>query len=176
MEVVDTANRLHRYRLVVLSNFLSIGNSVARYRPQLESLFADLRPGAAVLVLGATGDDYLRIYRRVSRIAREHALLPVSAQEVRMYRAYADLKASERIKFMQYQVFAYLADLAGDTALARDPECPDYWSPLPSPKSKPKFAFRLFRKGRWPIRGKRFSGKRARSAIRSESVGGTAKG
>jgi hypothetical protein len=65
----EEANRLHRYRMVVFSNFLTLESEVDLLQTELLALFRDLRPGGVVILLGGTGDSYQRIYEGVAGLA-----------------------------------------------------------------------------------------------------------
>jgi len=48
------AERLFRYRLVILSNFLTLESEAEQFEKDLRMLFEDLKARGVVLVLGAT--------------------------------------------------------------------------------------------------------------------------
>jgi hypothetical protein len=116
---------------------------------ELRTIFRDLRGGAVVIVLGATGDSYQRIYRHVVEIANSGGLKDVGLMSaLRGIENYAAV----RIKEAQHRVYLYLENVVGPNALSKSKAQPDYWNPGPSPKSRPIFALRIFRRGRWPTR------------------------
>ncbi len=145
---LDEANSMFRYRIVVMSNFLTVDSSVDGYRQELERLFRDLRPGAIAIVLGATGDAYQQIYRQLAQLAHNAGLTSARGWHTDSLGRKSEA-ASRRIKLSQYRVFAHLASIAGAEALEKGKAWPDYWSPDPSPRARPQFALRVFRKGRW---------------------------
>lgn len=73
-EANDEAQSMYRYRLVVFSNFLTTVGYVKDMESILSVLFSDLHPGAAVMILGASGGDYPAIFRFVDRLARKTGL------------------------------------------------------------------------------------------------------
>jgi hypothetical protein len=131
-----------------MSNFLTVDSSVERYRQELQRLFRDLRPGAIAVVLGATGDSYQRIYAQLEQLAVDNGFVSAGAWHADDLGRNGEA-ASERIKRCQYYVYRHLAAIVGDENLQTE-GWPDYWSPVPSPRTRPKFALRTFRKGRWP--------------------------
>jgi hypothetical protein len=146
------ANSLFRYRLLVFSNFLTLESDVEKYTPELRDLFSDLNPGAVVIVLGSTGDSYQKIYEQVATIAREARLLEAGWHTDELGPIEPQKEAARIIKLAQNRVYRWLEGLVGSEKLAKGKEWPDYWNPEPSPKSRPQFALRIFRRGRWPIR------------------------
>ena len=68
-EANDMAQSLHRYRLVVFSNFLTTLGIVESVEPNLVEVLHDASPGSVVLVLGARGGPYQEIYKHVDRLA-----------------------------------------------------------------------------------------------------------
>lgn len=68
-EAHDIAQSLHRYRLVVFSNFLTTLGTVKGFGHTLVDVLRDARPGTLVLVLGGTRGVYHEIYDYVDRLA-----------------------------------------------------------------------------------------------------------
>ena len=64
----------HRYRLVVMSNFLTLATAVDTFRRELVNLFLDLNPGSLVLVMGGYRGDYQEIYRQLQALAARSGL------------------------------------------------------------------------------------------------------
>jgi len=118
-------------------------------REELRKIFRDLRSGSAVIVLGATGGSYQRIYKRVVEIANAGGLKDLGLMSA--LRGIGNYTAA-RIKEAQHRVYLYLENVVGPDALSKSKAWPDYWNPRPSPKSRPIFALRIFRRGRWPTR------------------------
>lgn len=142
----EEANVLFRYRLVVFSNFLTLGEQVQMYETQLRDLFRDLRPGSIVLVLGGTGDSYQRIYEHVKVLALDEGLREAAARTTFLER---DDEVARIIKAAQHRVYQHIESVS-DRVLDHAPSWPDYWTREPSPKSRPKFELRAFRRGKWP--------------------------
>jgi len=146
----EIANCLFRYRLVIFSNFLTLEAEVDDFEPEMRALFQDLRPGAVVIVLGATGDAYQRIYARIAALARNAGLREAMWHTDSLGRIDPTDEAAQWIKESQYRVYQYLESLVGTDALDRSKRWPDYWNPTPSHRARPRFALRIFRRGRWP--------------------------
>lgn len=144
------AERLFRYRLVVLSNFLTVESDLERFEAELRKLFEDLKAGGIVLVLGATGDSYQKVYERLSSLALESGLRDAGWHADNLARIEPTDPSARVIKEAQHRVFRHIAGLVGSSAFQRGKAWPDYWSPEPSPKARPQFALRVFRSGRWP--------------------------
>ena len=68
-EANDIAQSMHRYRLIVFSNFLTTVGTVERFEPTIDEVLADAQPGCAIVVLGAKGGNYPAIYQYVDRLA-----------------------------------------------------------------------------------------------------------
>ncbi|MBI4488485.1 MAG: hypothetical protein HY694_05325 [Deltaproteobacteria bacterium] len=143
----DEVQRHLRFRFVVLSNFLTIGDAVRTFEKPLYELFSDLQPGAVAMVLSARGNQYETI----------HEDLRVLVEKCRMYEVqgpatvlggntYAEVAAI--VKQAQYRVYTHVESLA-TVDLPRTRRFPDYWSPEPYPGKRPEFALRVYRKGRW---------------------------
>jgi hypothetical protein len=146
------SDRLFRYRMVVLSNFLTLESEVENFREELRRLFQDLRAGAVVIILGGTGDSYQKIYKSLAQLAREEDLTEAGWHTDSLGRIdYADA-AARTIKLAQNRVYLRLEQLVGSKALEKTKGWPDYWNPNPSPKTRRQFALHIFRRGRWPKR------------------------
>lgn len=61
-EANDIAQSMHRYRLIIFSNFLTTVGTVEKFEPTLAEVFADAQPGCVIVVLGAKGGPYPDIY------------------------------------------------------------------------------------------------------------------
>jgi hypothetical protein len=68
-EANDIAQSMHRYRLIVFSNFLTTVGMVEKFEPSLVEVFADAQPGCVIVVLGARGGPYDNIYTYVDGLA-----------------------------------------------------------------------------------------------------------
>lgn len=151
----DSANRLYRYRLLVFSNFLTLESDVDLFQEELRRIFGDLSPGAVVVALGATGGVYPQIYKRVVAIAKAAGLKQAAFRDQRLELHGIGNDAAATIKQTQHRVYLFLESLVGSRALTRrmgNVRWPDYWTSKPSPKYRPVFALRIFRRGRWPTR------------------------
>jgi len=144
------AERLFRYRLVVLSNFLTLQSEVERFETELRALFGDLKAGGVVLVLGATGDSYRKLYEWLSLLAQDAGLRAAGWHRDSLGRIEATDEAARVIKETQYRVYQHIEGLVGPSSLKTGKAWPDYWDPRPSAKARPQFALRVFRSGRWP--------------------------
>ena len=63
------AQSLHRYRLVVFSNFLTTQETVDKFENNIAGVLRDANPGTVLLLLGGKEHPYPGIYSRVDRIA-----------------------------------------------------------------------------------------------------------
>ena len=64
------AQSLHRYRLIVFSNFLTTVGSVTTFEPNLVDILADAQPGSVVMALGGKRGPYPEVYAYVDRLAK----------------------------------------------------------------------------------------------------------
>ncbi len=145
------SSRLFRYRLVILSNFLTLSETVEKFRGEISMLFSDLGSGAIVIVLGGTNDSYQQIYEEIVNIATSASFVKVEWDTNQLGSTMQNEDESRIIKSCQYNVYKHFVDLAGEDAFCRDTAWPDYWNPEPSPLARTKFALRVFRKGKWPL-------------------------
>lgn len=150
----EESSRLFRYRLIVFSNFLTLGDTVSGFEKELRALFNDLRAGSVVIVLGATGGAYQDVYAKLAQIAND-ARLTQDQWDTDQLGEMSDERFSTRIKAAQHRVYVHLAELAVDPPLPQTKPWPDYWTPQLSPKVRSKFALRVFRCGRWPTKPKK---------------------
>ncbi len=144
----EESSRLFRYRLVVFSNFLTLGDTVSQFEEELHALFSDLRAGSIVVVLGGTGGQYQEVYGKLTTIATDAHLIQDRWDTNKLGKA--DERTATRIKAAQHEVYKHLTKLAVDPALPQTKKWPDYWMPQSSSKARSKFALRVFRSGRWP--------------------------
>ena len=144
------AERLYRYRLVIFSNFLTLESEVERYASELRMLFEDLKAGGVVVVLGATGDSYQRVYDSLAALARESGLREADWHTDTLGHLEPTDEAARIIKAAQHRVYQHIEQCAGSSAIDKSSAWPDYWEQEPSPKARPRFALRIFRSGRWP--------------------------
>ena len=101
-----------------------------------------------VIILGATGDRYQEIYNELARLACDGRLTRGEWDTDCLGDRVDGFLA--RIKHAQFDVYQHLECLASAGALSRVNR-PDYWVRAPSPKTRTKFALRVFRRGKWPI-------------------------
>lgn len=149
----ELTNRLFRYRLVIFSNFLTLGETVETFEAELRKLFNDLRAGSIVIVLGGTGDGYREVYNRLFQIASDTNMV-FDTWDSDELGCSLEQRSAVRIKLAQNTVYQHLANMVGEPALLNEKKWPDYWSPEPSPLARNKFALRVFRCGRWPTERK----------------------
>lgn len=107
------AERLFRFRLVVLSNFLTLESDVERFESELRSLFEDLRPGGVVIVLGATGDSYQKIYEQLSLVAQNAGLTEAGWHSDDLGELDPEDTAPYIIKMAQHRVYLHIERLVG---------------------------------------------------------------
>ena len=150
----ESASRLFRYRLIVFSNFLTLGDSVETFEEEIRKLFNDLRSGSVVIVLGGTGGHYSYVYERLAELAKD-ARMNLDSWDTNELGKSIEGRYAARIKSAQNDVYRHLENMAGAAALPRRKEWPDYWTPEPSPRARNRFALRVYRCGRWPDRGER---------------------
>ena len=115
-EAHDIAQSLHRYRLIIFSNFLTTVDTVARFEQNLVDILHDANPGSVVVVLGGKGGKYSQIYDWVDQIAKPagfekrvitggEVTVKNSIMEKRIYeegqRIYKYLQDSPQITMMQ---------------------------------------------------------------------------
>jgi hypothetical protein len=110
-EANDMAQSLHRYRLIVFSNFLATVGTVTTFEPNLIDILADAQPGSVVMVLGGKGGPYPEVYEYVDRLAKPAGFeLEVAGQQV----SSADTIVADRIYDEGVKVYAHLQSLAPD--------------------------------------------------------------
>lgn len=138
------AQRIARFRLVVMSYFLTTAAALKQFEAALAGLVRDLRPGSVVMLVGAPGHE--PIHREVDKIMEfgHFRRLPEIPDELDTG---VDLEVI--VKRTQYRVYEHLASIVGEERLPRD-GYPDYWNPEPPPKVQTSFRLTVFRKGRWP--------------------------
>lgn len=138
------AQRVARFRLVVMSYFLTTPEALRQFETALTGLVRDLRPGSVVMLLGAPGHE--RIHREMERTME-------SGHFRRLHEVPDELDTGTDveviIKRAQYRVYEHLAGIVGEERLPRE-GYPDYWNPEPSRRVQTNFRLTAFRKGRWP--------------------------
>lgn len=68
-EANNIAQSLHRYRLIIFSNFLTSVGAIRSFEPNMIDVLSDAQPGSVILVLGGKGGPYPMIYDYVDRLA-----------------------------------------------------------------------------------------------------------
>jgi hypothetical protein len=117
-EANDMAQSLHRYRLIVFSNFLTTVGGVTIFEPNLVDILADARPGSVVIVLGGKGGPYPDVYGYVGCLAKRAGFELEVAEE----RVSSDgTVVAHRVYAEGAKVCARLLDLAPDAS----PESPE---------------------------------------------------
>ena len=72
-EAHEIAQSLHRYRLVVFSNFLTTMDSVKSFEPNIVEVLHDANPGTVLLIIGG---NYPDIYRHIDKLTVTAGFLP----------------------------------------------------------------------------------------------------
>jgi len=148
-EVNEIVQREERYRLVILSNFLTLNETVSKFEPNLRALFSDLRSGSAVIIVGGKGPRYEKIYAYLISIAKSSGLTNLT-ELPKTLGATSYSTAAGLIKRCQNNIYQHLEKLTENKSLKKTNDYPDYWNAEPSRKRKPEFGLQVFRKGRWP--------------------------
>ena len=108
-EINDMAQALHRYRLIVFSNFLTTVGSVRMFENNIREVLSDARPGTVVMILGGKAGPYPEIYEYVSSMAEPAGFrLEVSEEAV----SSADTVVAERVYEAGQMFFQHLQALA----------------------------------------------------------------
>lgn len=144
----NDAEKKFRFRLLVLSNFLTLEVQVDRYEVELFNLFSDMRAGGVALILGATGGSYQTIYEKIANIARRSGLVEKNWQTDNLGELLDDNMPSDVMKMAQYNVYKKLIEMVDDKCLNKGPDWPNYWTPEPFRNNKSMFALKVFRRGR----------------------------
>lgn len=109
----DMVQSLHRYRLIVFSNFLTTVGTVTTFEPNLVDILVDAQPGSVVMVLGGKRGPYPQVYEYVDRLAKPAGFqLEVAEEEV----SSADTVVGDRIYAEGVKVYAHLQRLAPNAA------------------------------------------------------------
>ena len=103
-EANDIAQSLHRYRLIVFSNFLTAVGNVKNFESNLVDIFSDAQPGTVILVIGGKGGAFPEIYCFVNDLAKSAGFeLKISEQQVSSVNtAVSDLVFNEGVKIYEY--------------------------------------------------------------------------
>ncbi len=145
-EANDMAQLLHRYRMVVFSNFLTTVDVMATFEPNLVDIFSDAHPGSVAMVLGGKGEPYPGVYEYVDRLARPAGFrLEVAGEEV----SSADTVVADRVYAEGVKAYTRLHNLAPDAA-EETPEARRVRSHFTqSREPAPSSHLRAYRKHRW---------------------------
>ena len=109
----DMAQSLHRYRLIVFSNFLTTVGSVTTFEPNLVDILADAQPGSVVMVLGGKRGPYPEVYAYVDRLAKSAGFeIEVAEKQV----SSVGTIVAGRIYAEGVKVYEHLQSLAPDAA------------------------------------------------------------
>lgn len=113
-EANQIAQSLHRYRLVVISNFLTTLGVAHRFEANLASVLQDSRPGSVVLLLGGKKGPYPEIYSYVNQLAAKAGFqLVISRKEV----SATDTKVADRIVIERQKIYKHIQTLAPNQAV-----------------------------------------------------------
>jgi hypothetical protein len=108
-EANEIAQSLHRYRLIVFSNFLTTVDGAESFEPNLVDILADAQPGSVVMVLGGNGGPYPDVYGYMDGLAKAAGFEP-EIEGVRV--SSSDTEVGERVYEEGLKVFALLETLA----------------------------------------------------------------
>ena len=143
------SNSLHRYRLIVFSNFFTLASTVEKYENELRKLFDDLSTGSTVFVLGSTDDSYKPIYKELTELAQNSHLRHSEWDNDKLGNQIEN-NLIDRIRIAKHSVYLHLKALADNPPLPQGDEWPKYDNPDSLPRISTDFAFRIFRRGNWP--------------------------
>lgn len=146
-EANDIAQALHRYRLVVFSNFLTTVGSVASFERNLVDVLSDAQPGSVVMLLGGKQNPYPQVYEYVDRLARASGFrLKIKGKRV----SSSDTPVADRIFTEGARIYEHLQGLApkaaDETAEARMVQSHYAGSRQAAPSS----LLWVYRRYRWP--------------------------
>jgi len=143
----DLAQSLHRYRLIVFSNFLTTVGIVSTFEPNFADILADAQPVSVFMVLGGKGGRYPEVYEYVDRLAKPAGFeLEVAGEHV----SSADTVVADRIYAEGVKVHAYLQSLAPDAAEGTQEARRVRLHFTESRQAAPSSQLWAYRKHRWP--------------------------
>ena len=145
-EANEFASRLFRYRLIILSNFLTLSETVDTFHKEIQSILSDLNPGSVVAIIGAYGEKYKEIYAKIEEIATDSRVRRIGWVEERLGEE-SWPEFSKRMKAFHFAIYQHITCFCDPKMLPRK-GYPNYWDLNPSDKFRPKFGLRVFRKGR----------------------------
>ncbi|TMA92173.1 MAG: hypothetical protein E6J74_20785 [Deltaproteobacteria bacterium] len=80
----EEAQLIHRYRFVVISNFITNPEKLELFEVSLRRILSDLQPGSVVLLIGGSGGHYPKLQEAFDRLVFESGLrLRVAGTKVR---------------------------------------------------------------------------------------------
>lgn len=110
-EVNNITQSLHRYRLIIFSNFLTTIGATRSFERNMTDVLSDAQPGSVILVLGGKGGDYPTIYDYVDTLATNSDFqLVVAEQPV----SSADTPVADAVFTEGATFYNYLQRLAPD--------------------------------------------------------------
>lgn len=119
-EAHNAAQGLHRYRLVILSNFLTKPEIVDFFKKDIRTMLEDLRPGAVVMLIGALGGQYPKVYELFQNIASsaglesclsEYAIASAESPEVQDIIYDAQMQVYQHITALAPEPLKYVRDI-----------------------------------------------------------------
>jgi hypothetical protein len=170
-----------RFNFGIFSYFLTNERFVDETTRELQSLFASMRAGGVVVVLGAVAGRYRKVYKAVDKVAKREVMRRIEQRHSRIVCDHAD-RYLFRIKEVYSKIWERLeAEATGLDALKR--ELPkDLWDPNVPIKRMREFGLRVFRRidiapqrASWHKKKKKIASRRAgyRAAGRSTTVKST---
>lgn len=135
----------YNYNLAVFSNFLTQPSAVVGLEKSIRRIFAGLRAGGVVVVLGGTQAHYPQIYAMVARLARQSGVQVMTRIPEHIPVSYSD-DFAKRVKQSYLNLWQYLEQHFIELKPHKLAEYTDIWDPdvpLAGPKN---FGVRVFRK------------------------------
>jgi hypothetical protein len=134
-----------RFNFGIFSYFLTNERIVSETTRELQSLFASMRAGGVVVILGAVAGKYRKVYKAVDKLAKREVMRRIEQRHSRIVCDHTD-RYTFRIKQVYSRVWERLdAEATGLGALKR--ELPkDLWDPSAPIKGMREFGLRVFRR------------------------------
>ena len=134
-----------RFNFGIFSYFLTNERIVSETTRELQSLFASMRAGGVVVILGAVAGKYRKVYKAVDKVAKREVMRRIERRDSRIV-CNRDDRYAFRIKQVYSRVWERLdAEAPGLDALKR--ELPkDLWDPSAPIKGMREFGLRVFRR------------------------------
>ncbi|MCY3788934.1 MAG: hypothetical protein OXH63_09125 [Gemmatimonadetes bacterium] len=111
------AQSLHRYRLIVFSNFLTTIGTVRSFESTLVDVLKDVNSGSGVLVLGGKSGEYPKIYDFVDGLAKRSGFKKVMDGEPV---SYSDSEVATRIFSEACRFYDYLTTLVSEEVVEEE--------------------------------------------------------